>query len=292
MVTTQPWQVFAWVVTRYGELRIDTTSVNLTREGVSVTMRIIARSWRQRRSKVEAISLVADYLRCGEWVPVLTAWLGDGQADRGRILRGKYSLVIAAKEPWRLSNSSGARKALVATGKEVFVKLREAASTYGELLDLLKAHKWIDIRLATDDGFRAVYKLKTRKRGIDRIREAYRQNNGEFSIEQFSQVGRRGRSAVVVAGVVMRLHLVDSSLLAKCYVRDVEKALAIAERLESAGPRPNVVPVSSCYMVYIATADLLKLAERDETIRRAVALYLAEKAKNGTPRQREIAEKI
>jgi hypothetical protein len=45
------------------------------------------------------------------------------------------------------------------------------------------------------------------------------------------------------------------------------------------------------YVVYIATADLLKLAERDETIRKAIALYLAEKAENGTPRQREIAEK-
>jgi hypothetical protein len=34
------------------------------------------------------------------------------------------------------------------------------------------------------------------------------------------------------------------------------------------------------------------LAERDGEIRRAIALYLAEKAKNGTPRQREIAEKL
>jgi len=46
------------------------------------------------------------------------------------------------------------------------------------------------------------------------------------------------------------------------------------------------------YVVYIATTDLLRLAERDETIRKAIALYLAEKVKNGTPRQREIAEKI
>jgi hypothetical protein len=45
------------------------------------------------------------------------------------------------------------------------------------------------------------------------------------------------------------------------------------------------------YVVYIATADLLRLAERDGAIRSAVALYLAEKAKNGTPRQREIAGK-
>jgi hypothetical protein len=44
--------------------------------------------------------------------------------------------------------------------------------------------------------------------------------------------------------------------------------------------------------VYITTADLLRLAEQDETIRKAIALYLAEKAKNDTPRQKEIAEKI
>jgi len=45
-------------------------------------------------------------------------------------------------------------------------------------------------------------------------------------------------------------------------------------------------------MVYIATADLLGLAEKDEAIKKAIALYLAEKVKNGTSRQREIAEKI
>jgi hypothetical protein len=36
-------------------------------------------------------------------------------------------------------------------------------------------------------------------------------------------------------------------------------------------------------MVYIATADLLRLAEKDEAVRMAMALYLAEKVKNGTP---------
>ena len=45
-------------------------------------------------------------------------------------------------------------------------------------------------------------------------------------------------------------------------------------------------------MVYIARADLLRLAERDGEIKRAIALYLAEKAKDGTPRQRGIARKL
>ncbi len=45
-------------------------------------------------------------------------------------------------------------------------------------------------------------------------------------------------------------------------------------------------------MVYIATADLMRLAERDGEIRRAVALYLAGNARNGMPGQRELAEKL
>jgi hypothetical protein len=51
MGTTQPWQVFAWAAARYGELYIRVESINLTREGVSVLIRIIARSWRQKWNK-------------------------------------------------------------------------------------------------------------------------------------------------------------------------------------------------------------------------------------------------
>jgi len=158
MVTTQPWQVFAWVATRYGELYMYINSVNLTREGVSVIIRSIARSWRQKSSKAEAVDLVASQLKRGEWAPVLTAWLGDGQAERWKVLRGGYQLTIVAKEPWRLSNSVSKHNAIVATGKEASVKLRESAGVYGMLLDLLKAHKWVVVKLATDDGFRATYK--------------------------------------------------------------------------------------------------------------------------------------
>jgi len=201
--------------------------------------------------------------------------------------------MIANKEPWRLGKSIGVCKALIASGKEAFVKLREAAGVYGELLDLLKAHKWIYIKLATDDGFRAAYKLKAKKRSIDVLREAYRRNNGEIHMVLHAKKPRRG--AVTVEGVTMYLHLAngwDGSLLAERRVSDVRWALAIAERLESAGLRPNVVRSGPKYVVYIAMADLLRLAEKDGEIKRAIALYLAEKAKNGTPRQREIARKL
>ncbi len=259
MGTTQPWQVFAWTAVRYGELYIQISSIVLTREGVSIMVRLKANSWRQRWSKDEAINLVASHLRRGEWVPLLTMWLGDGKAERKNILRGNYKIVIAAKEPWRLGSSKSTRKALAASGKEAFVKLREAAGIYGVLLDRLRAHKWVNIKLATDDNFKAVFKQK----GI-----------------------------VTVEDIAMHLHLVNGSLLAEHYTRDAGKALEVVEKLKAAGLRPNVVKSGNYYVVYIATTDLLRLAERDETVRKAIALYLAEKVKNGTPRQREIAEKI
>ncbi len=262
MGTTQPWQVFAWTATRYGELYIRVDSVNLTREGVSVIIHIIARSWRQRWSKDEAADLVVSYFGHGEWTPLLTMWLGDGNVRWKKILYGKYVVSIAAKEPWRLGLGVP-YEAVVATGREAFVKLRESAGVYGVLLDLLKAHKWIYIKLATDDGFRAATK--------------------------------QNKKSITVAGIVMCLELVSGrggSLVAKYFTRDLENALAVADKLKAAGLRPNIVRSNANYVVYIATADLLKLAEKDNAVRRAIAQYLAEKAKNGTPRQREIAEKI
>jgi hypothetical protein len=295
MITTQPWQVFAWTATRYGELYIYVESINLTREGISVSVHFRANSWRQKWGKAEAVDLVASHLRRGEWASLLTMWLGDGRAEQRKVLSSEYKLMIANKKPWRLGKSIGVCKALIVSGKEAFAKLREAAGVYGELLDLLKAHKWIYIKLATDDGFRAAYKLKAKKRSIDRLREAYRQNNGEIPTEQFSHAEEPWRGAVAVAGVMMSLHLVNGtggSLRARRYVRTLGEAFTIAERLESVGLRPNVVRSGPKYLVYITTEDLLKLAEGDCEIRRAIALYLAEKAKNGTPRQKEIAEKI
>jgi hypothetical protein len=184
----------------------------------------------------------------------------DSEDFRGLSARGGEEVALPL-QPRKLSISLGTGKALVASGKEAFVKLRESAGVYGVLLDLLKAHKWFYIKLATDDSFRAAAKQK---------------------------------NSITVAGVVMYLELVSGrggSLVAKYFTRDVGKALA-ADKLKAAELRPNIVKSGPNYVVYIATADLLKLVERDGAVRRAIALYLAEKAKNGTPRQREIAEKI
>ncbi len=226
MGTTQPWQVFARAAARYGELYMRVGSANLTREGVSVLIRIIARSWKQKWSKDEVIDFVASHLRRGEWAPLFTAWLGDGQAKRGKVLSSEYKLVVAAKEPWRLGTKTSKYAALVARGREAFVKLRESAGVYGVLLDLLKAHKWIYIKLATDDSFRAALK--------------------------------QNKKSITVEGVVVRLRLVSGrggSLLTEHYTRDIEKALEIADKFKAVGLRPNVVKSGPNYVVYIAIAE-------------------------------------
>jgi predicted CopG family antitoxin len=294
MNTSQPWQAFAWAAVRYGELYVRVAAVVLTREGASVLLYIKAKSWRQNWSKDKAISLVMEHFRNGEWAPMLAMWLGDGKVDRRRVFRGYFSLMIANKEPWRLGKPKGENVALVAWGREVFAKLKEAAGIYGNLLDLLNSHKWVIIKFITDEAFRVSYKLKTKKRSIDLIRRLYgRRRTSEQLIGGGGATQKN--NAVVVAGVEMLLNLVynqSGTLFAKRYVDKAEKALAIAERLESAGLRPNVIPTGPDYMVYIAMEDLLKLAEKDEAVRRAIARYLAEKAKNGTPKQREAAAKI
>ncbi len=49
------------------------------------------------------------------------------QSNRKKVLHDKYHLVIATKEPQKLGIDMGRRLALVTTGRETFVKLREAA---------------------------------------------------------------------------------------------------------------------------------------------------------------------
>lgn len=292
MGTTQPWQVFAWAAVRFGALSMRIATVNTTYEGVSVAVHLKAKSWRQRWSKAEAVDLAAGYLRRGEWAPMLTTWLGDGETKRNKILRGggDYELTVATKEPWRLGVARGSTRALVATGREAFAKLKEAAGAYGELLDLLKAHKWIDIKLLTDDSLKAAYKSKAKKRKIDLLREKYGR------VEAYEEVYDNEKpNAVVAAGIAMRLQLLGGNggtIIAIRTSRNPKKVLAIAERLESARFRPNVSKMGPRHMVYINMADLLKLATRDESARKAIAAFLVEKAKNGTPRQRAIAEKI
>jgi hypothetical protein len=69
MGTTQPWQVFAWAAVRYGELYAYIASVNLTREGVSISVYLRSNSWTQKWDKDDAVDLVVNHFRRGSGRP-------------------------------------------------------------------------------------------------------------------------------------------------------------------------------------------------------------------------------
>ena len=271
MVTTQPWQLFAWTAVRHGKLYMRIGTVNLTRKGITVPVDAVAKSWKQMWNKNEAISLVAEYIKHSEWTPLLTMWLGDGNARQREFLHGKHRLIIAAKEPWKIGKQLAEREALIANGKDAFIRLKNSAGVYGEFLELLKSHKWVIIKLVVDDNFKATYKQKLLKQTI---------------------------GVITIANIEMRLQLVyckAGTIRAHRRVRTLERALQIAEALKSVGADVNIVRSrgrSLDYEVYIPLIDLLQFAEKDESIKRAIGLFLVDKAKNGTPKQKEVARKI
>jgi hypothetical protein len=261
MATTQPWQMFAWAVTRYGMLHMYISSVNLTHQGVSITMSMVARGWRQQWQKEEAINMVLTCLWQGELTPLLTMWLGDGKARWNRI--GRFEVIIAAKDAWKIGRANG-YEALVAKGRDVFIRLAEAANAYGELLDLLKAHKWIYIK-----------ETIARKRSVDILREdilreAVKNSHLDLTSMKFSLVSGNG-----------------GTLIAAYYVNTAEEAVAVANALEALGMRPNVVK-NKKYMAYVGLRDIKK----NEQLREVAMRFLMEKMKSGTPREREIVRRI
>jgi hypothetical protein len=261
MATTQPWQMFAWAVTRYGMLHMYISSVNLTHQGVSITMSMVARGWRQQWQKEEAINMVLTCLRQGELTPLLTMWLGDGKARWNRI--GRFEVIIAAKDAWKIGRANG-YEALVAKGRDVFIRLAEVTNAYGELLDLLKTHKWIYIK-----------ETIARKRSVDILREvilreAVKNSHLDLTSMKFSLVSGNG-----------------GTLIAAYYVNTAEEAVAVANALETLGMRPNVVK-NKKYMVYVGLRDIKK----NEQLREAAMRFLMEKMKSGTPREREIVRRI
>lgn len=193
-----------------------------------------AKNWTQLNKEV-VVKLVVQNFKQGNWVPLLTMWLGDGVNTRNKVLSGEYELIISSKDPQRLGQILKTGLALVTSGKKAFIKLREVASIYGNLLNLLSSHKWYTIRLATDDTFKAAYK------------EKYKHNK------------------IVIGDVLMHLELVTNksgALYAKRYIYNLDEALMYVERLRQIGIKTNIVHSSSGYAVYVSTTNLLELAKK------------------------------
>jgi hypothetical protein len=302
--TTQPWQVFAWSAVRYGRLHLHIAKINITREGVSVTINVRSKSWKQEWDKERATELVVEHLKSDTWEPLLAMWLGDGESRRGEVLKGSYKIVVAHKNPEKLGPRFGVRKALVASGRKTFEKLKSAAGTYGLLLDLLQSHKWINLKL-TDTDFKTNYLRRQRRLNKLKMLDKSTLPSSEHLYEKITSFAdstdtqnnsnQINNGNVIIAGVKMSLNLIYSrfgTLLAKRLFKDVGQALLVVEMFEGMGLRPNIHRAGSFYAVYVSTTDLVRLAEKDESVRRSIVSYLINKMRNGTPKQRETAKKI
>lgn len=263
MSTTQPWQLIAWVAARYGEIRIRVESINLTQEGISVSISATSKSWRQQWRKEEAVRIVLKSLQEGELLPLLSMWLGDGKARWSRV--GRFEISISTKEPWKLGRAVDSYEAIVAKGRDIFVHMAEAAGPYGMLLSALKAHKWNYIKEAA-----------ARKRSVELLREAV----GDVQEVPPEQILSELKFSLVSGN--------GGTLIATFHTASREEAVGIANALEKLGMRPNVVTSNRKYVVYIGLGDIKK----NEELRRAAAQYLTEKMRSGTPKQQEIARRI
>ncbi|MEM0234957.1 hypothetical protein [Thermofilum sp.] len=128
MGTTQPWQVLAWAVARYGYLRIYLSSLNLNMTEPTFAWTITSKSWEQqwptREGKKQAQQVASQHP-----LGMLAWYLGDGR-------RHKYDLR------YKIGNEEKYEP------KDLAQQILQAAyqTGYGKLLDLLESEKWTAIK--------------------------------------------------------------------------------------------------------------------------------------------------
>jgi DNA-directed RNA polymerase subunit F len=183
MSTTQLWQLYAWLVTKSGRIRIHAADIVLKKKGISTELYAFSRDLRLvsggstlsvaesgraiyqiplegRDIKVSTIKLVLKHLDAGDPLPLVAYYLGDGVARSDRLIisvsskrmhlfegRGDVSFHVKQKTVvFRLASELYARAVA-----ELYL------SGVGVLLDALHSHKWVAFkRLAAESlaGFR------------------------------------------------------------------------------------------------------------------------------------------
>ncbi len=177
MGTTQLWQLYAWLVTKSGRVRIDARNVVLKREGISTKLvafsrdfRIIARGstlsvaesgrvvyhmpLESRDIKISVIRLVLEHLDAGDPLPLVAYYLGDGVTKEDRL-----AIAISSKRmhlfEGRGDVSVDVKRQMVVFRLAPELYAKAVAELYlsgvGVLLDVLHSHKWLAFkRLAAE----------------------------------------------------------------------------------------------------------------------------------------------
>jgi hypothetical protein len=168
MYTSQLWQLYAWLITKSGRIRIHTQNLVLRKEGMSTRPFAFSRDLRlvgvgstlsvtengqtiyqmpleSRDIKASMIKLVLKHLDAGDPLPLVAYYLGDGAVKTGNL-----AIAVSRK---RMHLFEGRGDVSVDVKREQVV-LRLAPELYakavaelylsgvGVLLDVLHSHKW------------------------------------------------------------------------------------------------------------------------------------------------------
>jgi len=235
MKTSRTWQVFAWAAARYGEILITAPTLNLTKDGASILFGLISR-WKIKTPKEEAVKKALT-----NPLSVLTMWLGDG-VKSGRSIRRRYAIVeISSRIP--LSPVKTRNGTYIVGRRELIMQMLNAAQEYGRLLDTLQSDKWLY--------------LKT-------LAEALRHS-------------RPPPVKITIARTAFGLRLQSHggcAVYAVFRTRNEDEAKAVAAALEELGIRHNTLHDGKYYMVYIATTELARLAQKDQETARKITEFL------------------
>jgi hypothetical protein len=168
MNTTQLWQLYAWLITKPGRIRIHAPDIVLKKKGISTELYAFPRDLRLvsggstlsatengrviyqmplegRDIKASMIKLVLEHLDAGDPLPLVAYYLGDGAVERGNLV------ISVSRKRMHLFEGRGnvdvnAKREQVVLRPAPELYARAVAELYlsgvGVLLDALHSHKW------------------------------------------------------------------------------------------------------------------------------------------------------
>jgi hypothetical protein len=168
MYTTQLWQLYAWLITKSGRIRIHTQNLVLRKEGMSTRPFAFSRDLRlvglgstlsvtengqtiyqmpleSRDIKASMIKLVLKHLDAGDPLPLVAYYLGDGAVETGILMISVSRKRMHLFEGRDVSVDVKREQVVLRPAPELYA--RAIAELYlsgvGVLFDVLHSHKWL-----------------------------------------------------------------------------------------------------------------------------------------------------
>jgi hypothetical protein len=167
MSTTQLWQLYAWLITKSGRIRIHAPDIVLKKKGISTELYAFSRDLRLisggstlsatengrviyqmplegRDIKASMIKLVLEHLDAGDPLPLVAYYLGDGVVGKDRLIISVSNKLMHLFEGRDVSFHVKQKVVVFRLAPELYA--RAIAELYlsgvGVLLDVLHSHKW------------------------------------------------------------------------------------------------------------------------------------------------------